>query len=60
MSTLSIYLYETKETAEIQATLARQYPELAMQPWWEQAYFYFKVKALYNRIFGILGFRFIV
>ncbi|KHD04779.2 hypothetical protein PN36_23620 [Candidatus Thiomargarita nelsonii] len=55
VSTLSVYLYETEETAKIEAILAKQYPELAMQPWWEQAYFYFKVKDLYNRIFGILG-----
>ncbi len=55
VSTLSVYLYDTEETAMIQTTLTEQYPKLAMQAWWEQAVFYFKVKALYNRIFGILG-----
>jgi putative ABC transport system permease protein len=55
ISTLSVYLHETDQTATLQAVLAAQYPNLAMQPWWEQAFFYFKVKALYNIIFGVMG-----
>jgi putative ABC transport system permease protein len=55
VSTLSVYLYETKNTATQLAALAQQYPKLAIQPWWKQAFFYFKVKALYNGIFGIFG-----
>jgi ABC-type lipoprotein release transport system permease subunit len=53
VSTLSVYLYETKNTATQLAVLAQQYPKLAIQPWWKQAFFYFKVKAIYNGIFGI-------
>ena len=55
VSTLSVYLYETKNTATQLAVLAQQYPKLAIQPWWKQAFFYFEVKALYNGIFGIFG-----
>jgi len=55
VSTLSVYLYDTDQTATIQTALAQQYSDLAMQPWWEQAFYYFKVKELYNRIFGVLG-----
>ena len=55
VSTLSVYLYETKNTATQLAALAQQYPKLTIQPWWKQAFFYFKVKALYNGIFGIFG-----
>jgi len=55
VSTLSVYLYDTDQTATIQTALAQQYSDLAMQPWWEQAFYYFKVKDLYNRIFGVLG-----
>nr|VFK52879.1 MAG: putative ABC transport system permease protein [Candidatus Kentron sp. TUN]VFK53439.1 MAG: putative ABC transport system permease protein [Candidatus Kentron sp. TUN]VFK59958.1 MAG: putative ABC transport system permease protein [Candidatus Kentron sp. TUN] len=55
VSTLSVYLHETDQTDAMWAVLAKQYPNLAMQPWWEQAFFYFKVKALYNIIFGVMG-----
>jgi putative ABC transport system permease protein len=55
VSTLSVYLHDTEQTATLQAELAQQYPNLAMQPWWEQAFLYFQVKALYNIIFGVMG-----
>ncbi len=55
VSTLSVYLYETAQTANLLAKIAKQYPNYSIQAWWQQAYFYFKVKALYNRIFGVLG-----
>lgn len=55
VSTLSVYLYETKNTATQLTTLAQQYPKFAIQPWWKQAFFYFKIKALYNGIFGTFG-----
>jgi len=55
VSTLSVYLYETEQTAILLAEIAEQYSNFGIQAWWQQAYFYFKVKALYNRIFGVLG-----
>nr|VFJ91484.1 MAG: putative ABC transport system permease protein [Candidatus Kentron sp. LFY] len=55
VSTLSVYLHELDQTDGMQAVLAEQYPNLATQPWWEQAFFYFKVRALYNIIFGVMG-----
>ena len=55
VSTLSIYLYETKNTATQLAALTQQYPKLAIQPWWKQAFLYFKIKVFYSSIFGIFG-----
>ena len=55
ISSLSIYLYETPLTDTIDAEMARLYPELDRQTWLDQAFFYKKVRDLYNRIFGTLG-----
>ena len=55
VSTLSVYLYETDQTAFMEKKLTQDYPDLVTQPWWEQAFYYFKVRALYDRIFGVLG-----
>ena len=54
-STLSVYLWDTQLTAGVRADLEKQHPELDMQSWWEQAYYYFAVRDLYQRIFGLLG-----
>jgi putative ABC transport system permease protein len=55
VSTLSVYLWDTGLTGAVQAELARVWPGYALQPWWEQAFYYFAVRSLYNRIFGLLG-----
>lgn len=55
ISTLSIYLYETPLTDTINAEMGRLFPELDRQSWLDQAFFYQKVRDLYNRIFGTLG-----
>ena len=55
VSTLSVYLYETGLTAAMRADIERERPGYAYQSWEEQAYYYVGVRALYNRIFGLLG-----
>ena len=55
VSTLSIYLRDTSDTATYHQKLKAQYPELAWQTWRDTAFYYLAVKGLYNRIFGLLG-----
>jgi len=55
VSTLSVYLYDTTKTEEYQLSLQSQHKTLGLTPWWDRAFYYLGVKALYDRIFGILG-----
>lgn len=55
VGTLSIYLKETADTEAIAARVREMQPELAVKTWRDLAVFYQAVRALYNRIFGILG-----
>lgn len=55
VSTLSVYLWDTEATAALRDDLARAQTNVDLQPWWEQAFYYFAVRGLYNRIFGLLG-----
>lgn len=61
VSTLSIFLYQTDLTETVLTTITSQLKErentepLILTPWWDRAFFYLKVKDLYDRIFGILG-----
>ncbi len=67
VSTLSVFLFETEQTAPVQNSLNTQFQslkdkqasdvqqELEITPWQDQAFFYKKVKDLYDRIFGIMG-----
>ncbi len=55
ISTLSVYLFDTTATNAMQSELATDLDDLALQPWWKQASYYFSVRDLYNRIFGMLG-----
>lgn len=61
VSTLSVFLFETDKTATVQSwiderlslqTLAQP---IELTPWQDRAFFYSKVKDLYDRIFGIMG-----
>jgi len=55
-STLSVYLADIKNIQKIQEELFTFYAgKLITKPWSEQAFYYEAVKALYNRIFGLLG-----
>jgi putative ABC transport system permease protein len=54
-STLSVYLRSMADVAPVQAALAARHPELALRTWLDQAVYYRAVRALYDRIFGLLG-----
>jgi putative ABC transport system permease protein len=55
VSTLSVYLFDTAATEAVMGTIAARLPQLAQKPWWELAFYYKAVRALYNRVFGVLG-----
>ena len=55
VSTLSVYLRDKDDTEAVAASLAAAHPQLAVRSWLDLAFFYQSVRALYNRIFGMLG-----
>jgi putative ABC transport system permease protein len=55
VGTLAIYLRETADTEVVAARVREMQPSLAVKTWRDLAVFYTAVRALYNRIFGILG-----
>ena len=61
VSTLSVFLFETEKTAQIQSWISHQLSNVVLEqpieltPWQDRAFFYTKVKDLYDRIFGIMG-----
>jgi putative ABC transport system permease protein len=55
VGTLAIYLRETADTEVVAARVREMQPGLAVKTWRDLAVFYTAVRALYNRIFGILG-----
>ena len=55
VGTLAIYLRETADTDAVAAHVREMQPGLAVKTWRDLAVFYTAVRALYNRIFGILG-----
>jgi putative ABC transport system permease protein len=55
VSSFGVFLDRMESTEPVQQRLAAQYPQLAVQTWMDQAFFYRSVRDLYNRIFGALG-----
>ncbi|CAH6971399.1 ABC-type transport system, involved in lipoprotein release, permease component [Vibrio chagasii] len=63
VSTLSVFLFETKKTSTVQQRIklaldkqvGQQGSDIEITPWQDRAFFYTKVKDLYDRIFGIMG-----
>ncbi|KAB0478628.1 ABC transporter permease [Vibrio chagasii] len=63
VSTLSVFLFETKKTSTVQQRIqlaldkqvGQQGSDIEITPWQARAFFYTKVKDLYDRIFGIMG-----
>ncbi|WED25305.1 ABC transporter permease [Vibrio sp. DW001] len=61
VSTLSVFLFETAQTLIakdwVEHTLSSMVLDQPVEvtPWQERAFFYVKVKNLYDRIFGIMG-----
>jgi putative ABC transport system permease protein len=55
VSTLGVFLSGMEATAPAQARLQAAHPALQVQTWLERAVFYKSVRALYNRLFGVMG-----
>jgi putative ABC transport system permease protein len=55
VSTLSVYLSHTDGTDAFAARVHAEHPQLAVRTWLDMAFFYKAARALYNRIFGMLG-----
>jgi putative ABC transport system permease protein len=55
VSSLGVFLSDMNATPMAQQRLQQQLPELTIQTWEDQAFFYKSVRDLYNRIFGALG-----
>jgi len=55
VSTLSVYLYQTDETDRARIKIQADYPTLGIKIWEDLAFFYHKVRDLYERIFGMMG-----
>jgi putative ABC transport system permease protein len=55
VSRLGVFLTRMNQTLPAQSRLAAANPNLKVQTWEDQAFFYQSVRDLYNRIFGALG-----
>jgi putative ABC transport system permease protein len=55
VSTVSVYLRRIEDTDALHTAMGGLFPGRALQTWREQAFYYRAVRALYNRIFGLLG-----
>jgi putative ABC transport system permease protein len=55
VSTLGVFLDRLGATEAARQRVAAAHPQLTVQTWLDQAFFYRSVRGLYNRIFGALG-----
>nr|WP_316640773.1 FtsX-like permease family protein [uncultured Roseateles sp.] len=55
ISSLGVFLRSMEATPGAQARVAAALPQLKVQNWQDQAFFYRSVRELYDRIFGALG-----
>ncbi|HBC3994323.1 TPA: ABC transporter permease [Vibrio cholerae] len=61
VSTLSVYLFTTEQAQEMQIWVEEQLnklhlaQDLQVTPWQQLAFFYTRVKDLYDRLFGVMG-----
>lgn len=61
VSTLSLFLFDTEQTEKVKLQVEESLNSVALTedieitPWQERAFFYLKVKNLYDRIFRIMG-----
>lgn len=55
VTSLGVFLDRMESTEPAQARLQAAHPGLKVQTWTERAVFYRSVRALYNRIFGVMG-----
>ena len=55
VSSVAIFLHETNMTDVIKPEVVKSFPDNAIHTWLDEAFFYVKVRNLYDRIFGTLG-----
>lgn len=55
VGSLHVYLKHTDDTAAVLAKFSGEDRTHEFRPWWKRAFYYASVRALYNRIFGLLG-----
>jgi putative ABC transport system permease protein len=55
ITSFGVFLNRMDATEAARGRIGAALPQLALQTWLEQAFFYQSVKQLYNRIFGALG-----
>ncbi len=55
ISQLSIYLQRREASTAVQTFLQNRLDGVTVQTWYQRAELYHKVKALYDRIFGVMG-----
>jgi putative ABC transport system permease protein len=55
VSTLSVYLEHTKDSKAYEQTVNTRFPEVSTRTWDDLAFFYHKVRDLYDRIFSVMG-----
>ena len=55
VSSVAVYLFDLDKTTEKLASVAALDNTVAVTPWWQRAFYFQSVQALYNRIFGLLG-----
>ena len=55
VSTLAAYLHQTEDTDSVRSSFQDAIPDVALKTWGDLAFYYFKVRALYDRIFGTMG-----
>jgi putative ABC transport system permease protein len=55
ITSFGVFLNRMEATEPARLRIGAALPQLALQSWLEQAFFYQSVKQLYNRIFGALG-----
>jgi len=60
ISQLSIYLHQREASAAVQTLLQNSRDGITVQTWQQRAELHHKVKALYDRIFGVMGFIILV
>ncbi|OCH23793.1 FtsX-like permease family protein [Aliivibrio sp. 1S128] len=60
VSTLSVFLFDTEQTELMHQRLNEEVKitqqDIEITPWQDRAFFYNKVKSLYDLIFGVMGF----
>lgn len=55
VSTLSVYLDNTSASDAYQQVVNQRFPQLSTKTWYDLAFFYHKVRDLYDAIFSVMG-----